>query len=84
MRIRIGNLSVMTTAIQLAQLFLPFGNVTSAKIVHYGPEGRSGVMGFIEMGNSCGKSAIRKLHRILFMNCYIEVIEEPALGSILG
>jgi RNA recognition motif-containing protein len=65
----------MTTARQLAELFLPFGKVTSSKIMRSGPKGRSGGMGLIEMSNSCGKEAIRKLHRMLFMNSYLEVDE---------
>ncbi|HEY4209588.1 MAG TPA: RNA-binding protein [Puia sp.] len=75
MQIRIGNLNVMTTARQLAELFVPFGKVLSSKIVSYGPKGRSQGMGFIEMDSSCGEQAIRKLHRLLFMNSYIEVDE---------
>ena len=75
MQIRVGNLSVMTTARQLAELFIPFGKVISSKIVSAGPKGRSRGMGFVEMDNSCGKQAIRKLHRLLFMNSYIEVDE---------
>jgi hypothetical protein len=75
MRIRIDNLSVMTTARQLAELFLPFGRVTSSKIETFGPKGRSGGRGLVEMHHSCGKEAIRKLHRMLFMNSYIEVGE---------
>lgn len=75
MQIRIGNLSVMTTARQLAELFLPFGQVKSSKILTFGPKGHSGGTGLVEMNNACGKAAIGKLHRILFMNAYIEVDE---------
>lgn len=75
MQIRVGNLNVMTTARQLAELFVPFGKVLSSKIESAGPKGRSRGMGFIEMDNSCGKQAIRKLHWMLFMNSYIEVDE---------
>ena len=75
MQIRIGNLSVMTTQKQLAELFFPFGKVTSLKIESSDPKGRSRRIGFIEMNNLCGKEAIRKLHLLLFMNAYIEVDE---------
>lgn len=75
MQIRIGNLNVMTTAKQLAELFVPFGKVLSSKIISFGPRGRSHGMGMIEMDHSCGKEAIRRLHRMLFMNAYIEVDE---------
>ena len=75
MQIRIGNLNMMTTQNQLAELFFPFGKVTSSKIERSGPKGRSKRIGFIEMNNLCGKEAIRKLHLLLFMNAYIEVDE---------
>jgi RNA recognition motif-containing protein len=75
MQIRIGNLNVMTTARQLAELFLPFGKVISSKIMSAGTKGRSRGMGFIEMDHSCGKRAIRQLHLLMFMNSYIEVDE---------
>jgi RNA recognition motif-containing protein len=73
MQIRVGNLNMMTTARQLAELFLPFGKVSSSKIVSAGPKGRSGGMGLVEMDHSSGKQAVRRLHRQLFMNSYIEV-----------
>lgn len=75
MQIHIGNLSVMTTANQLASLFLPFGPVASSKILGSGRKGPSARIGLIEMDNGCGKKAISRLHRLLFMNCYIEVEE---------
>jgi len=75
MQIHIGNLNMMTTARQLAELFLPFGRVFSSKIVSSSPRGLSKCAGFIEMESGCGKQAIRKLHRLMFMNSYIEVKE---------
>jgi RNA recognition motif-containing protein len=75
MQIRVDNLNMMTTPGQLAALFLPFGKVFSAKIVSVGPQGRSRGMGLVHMESYCGKAAIRKLHRLLFMNSYIEVDE---------
>jgi len=65
----------MTTQKQLAELFHPFGRVTSSKIATSDPKGRSRRIGFIEINNFCGKEAIRKLHLLLFMNSYIEVDE---------
>lgn len=75
MQISIGNLNVMTTASQLANLFLPFGRVTSSRIIASGPWGVSQGAGFVEMESLSGKEAVRKLHRLLFMNFYIEVAE---------
>lgn len=75
MQIYIGNLNVMTTARQLAELFIPFGMVTSSKLLRSDARGRSHGMGLVEMDHNCGKEAIRKLHRMLFMNAYIEVHE---------
>ena len=75
MQIHIGNLSVMTTANQLANLFLPFGQVASSRILASGPKGFSTRIGLIEMDNLRGKLAIKKLNRLLFMNFYIEVEE---------
>ena len=73
MQIYIGNLSEMTTAHQLAHLFLPFGSVKFSHIERDAKTGRSLCFGFIEMDLSSGKSAIRKLNHILFMNAYVEV-----------
>jgi RNA recognition motif-containing protein len=73
MQIYIGNLSEMTTAQQLARLFLPFGNVKFSHIERDMNTGRSLCFGFIEMDALCGKSAIRKLNHILFMNAYVDV-----------
>lgn len=75
MQIRIGNLNVMTTQKQLAELFFPFGNVTSSRIRSSDSKGRSRRIGFIEMNNFGGKEAIQRLHLLRFMNSYIEVDE---------
>lgn len=75
MQIFVGNLSNMTTAHHLADLFLPFGTVQTSKIVSGGNAGRSLGFGFIEMEPNCGKRAIQRLNRLLFMNSYIEVNE---------
>jgi len=73
MQIYIGNLSEMTTAHQLARLFLPFGAVQFSHIGRDEKTGRSLRYGFIEMDPQHAKSAIRKLNHILFMNAYVEV-----------
>ena len=75
MQIRIGNLNVMTTQNQLADLFRPFGKVTSSKITSCSSKGRPRRIGFIEINYLAGKEAIRKLHLLLYMNSYIEVDE---------
>jgi RNA recognition motif-containing protein len=75
MQIRVGNLNTMTTTTQLAELFLPYGKVFSARIVNHGPKGRSRTMGLVQMESYSGRAAIRKLHSLLFMNSYIEVDE---------
>jgi len=66
---------MMTTARQLAELFLPFGRVVSSRIASNGPDGAASGGGIVEMDALCGRQAIRKLHRLLFMNSYIEVNE---------
>lgn len=73
MQIYIGNLSEMTTAYQLARLFLPFGAVQLSHIERDEKTGRSLRCGFIEMDTPHAKSAIEKLNHILFMNAYVEV-----------
>ncbi|HET6252933.1 MAG TPA: RNA-binding protein [Puia sp.] len=75
MQIRVGNLNVMTTSGQLAELFLPFGKVLSARIVCAGFGGRSQGMGLIQMESSNGREAIRRLHRLQFMNSFLDVDE---------
>jgi len=73
MQIYIGNLSEMTTAHQLALLFLPFGAVRLSHIERDRKTGRSLRCGFIEMDALNAKSAIKKLNHILFMTTYVEV-----------
>jgi len=75
MQIFIGNLSEMTTALQLANLFLPFGSVRISRIASDEKTGRSLGFGYIEMDPNAAKRAIRKLNRFLFMNSYVEVKE---------
>ena len=73
MQIYIGNLSEMTTAYQLACLFLPFGAVQLSHIERDVKTGRSLRRGFVEMDMLNAKSAIKKLNHILFMNAYVVV-----------
>jgi RNA recognition motif-containing protein len=73
MQIYIGNLNVMTTAHQLASLFLPFGSVRLSRIVRDEKTGRSLGFGFIEMEAKGAISAIRKLNSFLFMNSYMDI-----------
>jgi len=75
MQIFIGNLNAMTTARHLADLFLPFGAVHSSKIVSDNVTGHSLGFGFINMESQCGRMAIQRLNRLLFMNTYMEVKE---------
>jgi len=73
MQVYIGNLSEMTTAHQLARLFLPFGSVQFSHIERDKKTGRSLRFGFIEMDMPNAISAIKKLNHILFMNAYVDV-----------
>ncbi|HVV05182.1 MAG TPA: RNA-binding protein [Puia sp.] len=73
MQIYIGNLSEMTTAHQLARLFLPFGSVQFSHIERDEKTGRSLRFGFIEMDRLNAQNAVKKLNHILFMNAYVEV-----------
>jgi RNA recognition motif-containing protein len=75
MQIFIGNLSRLATPRHLAELFLPYGIVRAVKINSADTSGRSLGFGFIEMEPKCGKLAIQRLNRMLFMNAYIEVNE---------
>jgi len=75
MQIFIGNLSRMTTARHLADLFLPYGAVITSKIISRNIAGRSLGFGYIEMEPRCGKLAVQRLNRLRFMNSYIDVNE---------
>jgi len=75
MQIYIGNLSLFTTAQQIAFLFLPFGMVKLSRIVRDESTGRSLGFGFVEMETSGARRAIRRLNQCLFMNSYVEVEE---------
>lgn len=74
MTIYISNLSIMTTAIHLSNLFVEFGRVLSAKI-SIDKTGHSMGFGYIVMDEQSGRSAINGLNSLNFMNHYIEVSE---------
>lgn len=74
MKIFVANLSFMTTAVQLSNLFLQFGIVLSAKII-MDRTGHSMGYAYVIMDQQSGKSAINALNSINFMNHYIEVTE---------
>lgn len=75
MQIYIGNLSEMTTARHLANLFLPFGIVLFSRIIWDEKTGKSLGYGYIEMEMNSAKRAIKKLDRSLFMNSYMQIQE---------
>lgn len=63
MNIFVGNLNFQTTEEQLQDLFTPFGEVSSVKIVTDKFSGRSRGFGFVEMPNqSQGESAVNDLN----------------------
>ena len=75
MQILIRNLNEKTTARHLADLFLPYGMVRTVRIISDRITGHSLGYGYIEMEPNCGKLAVERLDRRLFMNFYMEVKE---------
>jgi RNA recognition motif-containing protein len=62
-KIYVGNLPFTSTSETLAEIFSPFGEIASSKIVTDRDTGRSKGFGFIEMiHNDQADSAIAKLH----------------------
>lgn len=51
-KIYVGNLNFATTESQLEELFLPYGEVVSVKVVTDRETDRSRGFGFVEMGSS--------------------------------
>ena len=51
MNIFVGNLNFTTTSDSLQELFVPFGEITSANIIMDRETGRSRGFGFVEMPN---------------------------------
>lgn len=67
MTIYVGNLSYKASENELGNLFSPFGEVTSVKIMTDKFTGRSKGFGFIEMSdNSAATKAIESLHQTDF------------------
>ena len=61
MKLFVGNLPGNASDSDLADLFRPFGKVTSAHVVRTRFSGRSRGFGFVEMLPECGKKAISEL-----------------------
>lgn len=74
MKIIINNLSNLTTIQHLYDLFLPFGQVISARIIG-DAQGHSTCCALIQMGSNPGKIAIEELNEKKFMNYFLEVEE---------
>jgi RNA recognition motif-containing protein len=82
MRLLISNLNRFTTASHLVNLLLPFGLVSSARIVMNTQNGFSEGMALVEMEYKAGQSVVSELNNSRFMNYYISVEESiPANNS---
>jgi cold-inducible RNA-binding protein len=79
MKIFVANLSFMTTAVHLSNLFLQFGIVQSVNIITDRSTGHSLGYGYVIMDPRSGTSAIDALNSIKFMNHYIEVSEAAVI-----
>ncbi len=75
MRLLISNLNRFTTATHLAKLLLPFGLVSSARIVMNAQNGFSEGVALVEMEYKAGQIVISELNNSRFMNFYISVEE---------
>lgn len=75
MRILITNLNRFTTSSQVIALLIPFGLVTSARIVMNARSGYSEGVALVEMEYKAGQIVIHELDNMLFMNNYICVEE---------
>ncbi len=63
MKIYVGGLPYQTDEEQLRQMFSPYGEVTSAKVITDRDTGRSKGFGFVEMSDDAGaKKAIAELN----------------------
>lgn len=62
MNLYVGNLSYSVTSEELEEMFAPFGNIVSAKVITNGHNGRSKGFGFVEFSEpSSGEQAIAQL-----------------------
>ena len=76
MNIYVGNLSWTMTDMDLSNLFAPYGNVSSAKILKDKMSGRSKGFGFVEMeDDEAARTAISSLHETEVMGRKIIVNE---------
>ena len=75
MHLLISNLNRFTTASHLVNLLLPFGLVSSARIVMNAQNGYSDGVAVVEMEYIAGQIAINELNNSRFMNYYISVEE---------
>lgn len=76
MNIYVGNLSWTMTDMDLRNLFAPYGNVSSAKILKDKMSGRSKGFGFVEMeDDEAARTAISSLHETEVMGRKIVVNE---------
>lgn len=76
MNIYVGNLSDHTSEDQLRNLFSPFGEIKTLKIITDGYTGHSRGFGFVEMQErNSGEAAVEKLNNTLMDNQTITVNE---------
>jgi RNA recognition motif-containing protein len=79
MNIRISNISLNTTDLELRKLFVPYGNVDSANVCRNSLNGRS-----LKYGQVCmpvpaqGRQAIASLDKTLLDGKVISVTELPS------
>jgi len=62
MKIYVSNLPAGTSNASLAEMFVPFGTITSAHVMVAWDSGRSRGFGFVEMMRESGERAISKLN----------------------
>jgi RNA recognition motif-containing protein len=82
----VGNLPFQTTDEELQELFAPFGEVASAKVIYDRETGRSRGFGFVEMVQDAeAQEAIEKLDQKEFMGRPLKVNlakpREPRRGN---
>ncbi len=79
MNIRVSNISLNTTDTELRKLFVPYGNVDSARVVRNALNGRSLKYGQVSMPVSAqGKQAIASLDKTVLDGKIISVSELPS------
>jgi RNA recognition motif-containing protein len=75
MRLLLSNLNKLTTTTHVIELLLPFGLVTSARLIINKLNGCSEGVALVEIGYKAGHMAINELHNLKYMNHYISVEE---------